>query len=99
MQWKERKRQIIDSRQDDTPGTPIWEMFIPLLNKNNSGNMKDLEDFFGRLACTCFKPKNYKKNPSVFKFRTMELLPWRLDRNCQAQEHMGCYNLVSNSRT
>ena len=41
-------------------------MFIPLLNKNNSGNMKDLEDFFGRLACTCFKPKNYKKKPRQY---------------------------------
>ena len=71
-------------------------MFIPLLNEKISGDMKDLEDFFGRRACTCLKPKNYKKITLVFIFGTVEWLPWRLDRNCQAQEYMGCYNLVKN---
>ena len=59
---REKETKIIDSKEDDTPGTPILEMCIPLQNKNISGNMKDVEDFFGRHACTCYKPKNYKKN-------------------------------------
>ena len=38
---REKETEIIDSREDDTPGMPILGMFIPLLNEKISGDMKD----------------------------------------------------------
>ena len=45
IQRKEKETEIIDSRENDTPGTPILEMLTPFRNKNISGDIKELEDF------------------------------------------------------
>ena len=47
-----------------TMGTPILEMLTPLLNKNISGDIKELEGF-DRQAGTSLKPKNNKSNVSI----------------------------------
>ena len=43
---REKETEIIDSREDDTLDMSILEMPTPLPNKNISGDIKELEDFF-----------------------------------------------------
>ena len=43
---REKETEIIDSREDDTLDMSILEMLTPLPNKNISGDIKELEDFF-----------------------------------------------------
>ena len=43
---REKETEIIDSREDDTLDMSILEMLRPLPNKNISGDIKELEDFF-----------------------------------------------------
>ena len=58
---RQKAKEIIDSREDDTQGKPILEMLTPLSNQNISCDINQLEDFFDRLASTCLKSKNNKK--------------------------------------
>ena len=37
---REKETEIIDSRENDTPGTPILEMLTPLPNENISGDIR-----------------------------------------------------------
>ena len=59
---REKETEITDSREVDTPGVSILETLTPLANKNISGDIKVLEDFFDRQASTCLKTKNNNKN-------------------------------------
>ena len=59
---REKETEIIDLREDDTPGTLILEMLTPLPNKNISDDIKESDDFFDRHASTCLNPKNNNEN-------------------------------------
>ena len=58
----QKVKEIINLREYDIQGRPIFEMFTPFPNENISGDIKELEDFFDRQASTCLKSKNNKKD-------------------------------------
>ena len=59
---RQKVTEIIDSRENDTQDRPILEMLTPLPKQNICGDIKGLEDFFGRQASACLKSMNDKKD-------------------------------------
>ena len=57
---RQKVTEIIDSREDDTQGRPIFEMYNRC--QNTSRDIKELEDFFHRQASTYLKSENNKKD-------------------------------------
>ena len=71
---REKETEIINSREDHTPGTPILEMLTLLPNKNISDNVKELEGYFDSQTSTCLKPKsNNKNNASIHVYKQLLL--------------------------
>ena len=64
---RQKATEIIDWREDDTQGRPTLEMLTPLSNRNISGDIKELEDFFDRQV-HAWNLRTIKRITTVFMF-------------------------------